>query len=187
MTKLIIFSGLPGTGKSTLSWMLARELKFPLICIDDVIGEIPENAGFSFWDSRIAILMDVVEKQTKLGLDVIVDSVFMNTDRHHAQALARKYNARFLPVYVYVSDENTWRERVTNRFNDLDNPDVATWERIQHQRQHFRAWDPGTALFVDNARPLEQNFEHVIRFVTKEDAILQPLEDIPLTKGKYHV
>ena len=51
-TKLIIFSGLPGTGKSRLASRLARELGLPLLCIDDVIGEVPEGAGIPFWDLR---------------------------------------------------------------------------------------------------------------------------------------
>lgn len=96
MNRLVIFSGLPGTGKSTLANRLARELRLPLLCIDDVIGEIPANAGTEFWDSRVAILLELVETQLKIGLDVIVDSVFMNMDRHHAQGLARKYGYRLL-------------------------------------------------------------------------------------------
>jgi len=186
MSELIIFSGLPGTGKSTLAMTLARELRYPLLCIDDVIGEVPENAGIPFWDSRVAILLDLLETQLKLRLDVIVDSVFMNMDRHHAQELARKYNARFLPVYVFISDENVWKERVENRFYELKHPEVATWERIQHQRQHFRKWEPGTALFIDSLQPFEQNYEKVLGFVSNWNKDLKPLDDIPLSDGKYH-
>ena len=186
ITDLVIFSGLPGTGKSTLSEELARELRWPLLCIDDVIGEMPENAGFPFWDSRIAILLDLVETQLRLGLNVIVDSVFMNMDRHHAQELARKYQARFLPIHVFVSDEDVWCERVTARFNELDNPDVATWERIQRQREGFREWEPGTALFIDSMKPLDKNFRSVLDFVQAETVNLKPIPAVPLEAGRYH-
>lgn len=186
MNKLIIFSGLPGTGKTTLAKRLASELACPLICIDDVIGDIPDNAGIPFWDSRVTVLLDVVNTQLEVGLNVIAESVFMNMDRHHAQELARKHNVRFLPVYVFMSDEDVWKERVTRRFNELKHPDVATWERIQHQRQRFREWEPGTALFVDSINPVESNYQQVLSFVTDENISIQPLENIPLETGKYH-
>jgi predicted kinase len=186
MSKLVIFSGLPGTGKSTLSEKLAREFGWPLLCIDDFIGEMPENAGFSFWDSRIAMLMDVIETQLKIGLNVIVDSVFMNTDRHHAQALARKYKARFLPVHVFVSDENIWRERVDMRLRNSNYEDTADWEQITHQRTHFRAWEPGTALFIDSINPLDKNFAAVLDFVQAETVELKPMKAVPLETGRYH-
>ena len=186
MQKLILFSGLPGTGKSTLANRLARELQLPLLCIDDVIGDVPENAGIPFWDSRVAILMDVIETQLKIGLSVIADSVFMNMDRHHAQELARKYQARFLPVYVFVSDEKIWQERVTRRYEEMNHKDVATWERIQHQRERFRNWEPDTALFIDSVNSVQQNYETVLKFVTSEDASLKPLADVPLESGRYH-
>ncbi len=186
MNKLIIFSGLPGTGKTTLAKRLASELACPLICIDDVIGDIPDNAGIPFWDSRVTVLLDVVNTQLELGLNVIADSVFMNMDRYHAQELARKHNIRFLPVYVFISDESVWKERVTKRVNELKHPEVATWDRIQHQRQRFREWEPGTALFIDSLHSFEDNYQQVLSFVTNEEIDIKPLEDISLETGKYH-
>jgi predicted kinase len=182
----VIFSGLPGTGKSTLANRLARELRWPLLCIDDVVGDVPENAGIPFWDSKVAILLDLVNTQLELGLSIIADSVFMNLDRFHARELARKYDARFLPIYVFVSNENAWRERVTKRYHELNHPDVATWERIQHQRRRFRAWEPGTALFIDSLQPLDQNHQKVLDFVTGAEVPIKPLGEVQLEKGKYH-
>lgn len=184
--KLILFSGLPGTGKSTLAMQLAREMQLPLLCIDDVIGDVPENAGIPFWDSRVEILLDIVRTQLEVGLSLIVDSVFMNMDRHHAQELARKYQARFLPIHVFVSDENVWKERVDARYHKLNDKDVATWENIQHQRQRFRAWEPGTALFIDSLNAVDQNYEAVLNFVMNENITIKPLADVPWVEGKYH-
>lgn len=184
--RLVIFSGLPGVGKSTLADQLARKLCWPLLKIDDVIGDVPENPGIEFWDSKVDILLDLVNTQLALGLDVIVDSVFMNMDRQHAQKLAQKYQVRFLPIYVFISDDKIWQERVTKRFSELNDKDVATWENIQHQREHFAPWQPGTALFINSLNSVEENFGHVLNFVTKDNVLLSPLPEVQLSQGRYH-
>lgn len=186
MNTLVIFSGLPGTGKSTLANHLARELHWPLLRIDDVVNNVPENAGVEFWDSCVEVLLTLTEAQLELGLSVVVDSVFMNTDRHHAQALARKYHAQFRPIHTYLSDEKTWEQRLTARYLELNNPAVSTWEQVQHQRGHFRDWEPDTALFVDALNSAEENYEAVLRFVTSEAVALKPLGEVPWAAGRYH-
>ena len=185
-TKLVIFSGLPGTGKSSLATRLARELRWPLLRIDDVIGEVPHNAGVEFWDSKVAVLLGLIETQLELGVSVIADSVFMNRDRDHAQELARKHEALFLPIFVFVSDEAIWKERVKTRYTESKKQNVATWEQIQRQRGHFRTWEPESALFIDSLGSFERNYEAVLNFVTKEHAFLKPLPDRLLMEGKYH-
>lgn len=169
-----------------LAVRLARELRWPLLCIDDVVGEIPEQPGVEFWDSKVAILLGLIERQLELGMSVIADSVFMNKDRNHAQEIARKHGARFLPVYVFVSDEVVWKQWVTTRYAESKKNNVATWEQIERQRGHFRAWEPGTALLIDSLDPFEQNYAAVLDFVTKDQAALTPLPEEPFVAGKYH-
>jgi predicted kinase len=184
---LVIFSGLPGTGKSILADRLARELHWPLLRIDDVTGEVPAGADYRFWDGKILVLLNLVEAQLELGISVIADSVFMGTDRIHAQEIALKYQALFRPIYCYVSDEKLWKERVTKRVEELQNPDVATWERIQHQRQWFAPWQEDTALFVDAINPFEKSYAKVLEFATSQNIKLKPIVmSKPLKIGNYH-
>jgi predicted kinase len=129
---LVIFSGLPGSGKSALANRLARELRWPSLSIDAVAGNVPENADYRFWDEKILVLLTIAAAQLELGVSVIADSIFMGADRVHAQEIARKHGAAFRPVYCFVSDESLWEKRVTERVEALQNPVVATWEQIQH-------------------------------------------------------
>ena len=184
---LIIFSGLPGTGKSTLANRLARELRSPLLRIDDVAGPLPEITDIAFWDSKIALMLELADVQLELGLSIVLDSVFMGSDRLHAQQLAHNYAALFRPVYCFVSDEAVWQQRVTERFEALQNGAVATWERILEQRKHFQPREQGTALFIDAVAPLEQTYAALLEFVTQGQVGLSPLPvDTPLVKGSYH-
>jgi len=184
---LVIFSGLPGTGKSTLANRLARDLRWPLLRIDDVAGNVPSDADYHFWDEKILILLTIAEEQLKLGVSVIADSVFMGADRVHAQEIASRHGAIFRPIYCFVSDEATWKERVTERFESAQDSDVASWEQIQHQRQWFAPWEPNTGLFIDALAPVERNDAKVHEFVESQFVSLKPIQvNVPLVTGKYH-
>ena len=184
---LVIFSGLPGTGKSTLADQLASKHHWPLLRIDDVAGKVPEDADFRFWDEKILVLLNIAEEQLKLGISVIADSVFMGTDRVHAQEIAKKHGALFRPVYCFVSDEAIWEKRVTKRLEENPDIGVATWTQIQHQRQWFSTWQPNTGLFIDAVEPIEQNFEKALTFVSDRTITLAPIEiERTFVKGQYH-
>jgi predicted kinase len=156
------------------------------LCIDDLTARMPETwrtNDLPFWDALVGMLLHLTQAQLKLGLSVIVDSVFMNTDRRHAQALAEQYGARFRPVHTFVSDEAVWRERVESR---RGNPHAASWEQVTRQRGHYRAWEPGTALFIDGVNSLDSNYSQVLDFVTGQEISLVPLSTGSLVEGRYH-
>ena len=144
MARLIIFSGLPGTGKTSLARPLARKLKFPLLRVDDLFEIIPAKTlaqADSMWDELVGMLLALVELQLEIGLSVVVDLVFMGEDRLAARKLAAEYGAGLLPIYTYVSDPAVWKRRVDQRVEDAPAEDeVATWTSIQVQQRDFWPW-----------------------------------------------
>jgi predicted kinase len=138
---LTIFSGLPGTGKSSLAESAARQLRQPLLRLDDLMGFIPQpmlDHADPLWDTVIGIMLNLAEAQLQIGVSVIIDAVFMGDDRSLARQIATRQHAEFRPIYTHVSNEAIWRERVDKRFASLPaDYGVATWERIQEQRKLF--------------------------------------------------
>lgn len=184
---LVIVSGLPGTGKTTLSAELARRLRLPVLRIDDIAISVPDPAGMDFWDRQIDILLNLADTQLSVGISVILDSVFMAYDRYAARDIADARNAAFRPIYTFVADEAAWQARVEARYDAFLNPDTATWPRILEQRKGFLVWPENTALFVDALQPLEENIPRVVEFVSSPTVDLAPLPGIVSKKGQYHL
>jgi predicted kinase len=166
---MIIFSGLPGTGKTTLSGLLTAQLRVPLIRLDDLLDIIPGHMlrhANPFWEDLMHIVLHLAETQLAVGLSVIIDAVFMGPDRPIAYEIARRHNVAYRPVHTYVSNEQLWHERIiARRASALPKDSPATWEQIEQQRLSFEVWQPGSALFVDAVNPPQDNLAQVLRYV----------------------
>ncbi|MGD2162881.1 MAG: ATP-binding protein [Anaerolineales bacterium] len=167
---LIIFSGLPGTGKTTLARWLSSKLNLPLLRVDDLVDANPVDNPLrteSIWPQLVASLLEQVDKQLEQGSSVIVDSVFMGADRSLARRLARKYAINFFAIHTFCSDEELWRARVEKRWIEYPQDDPASWEQVVRQREEYLPWNPADALFVDSAQPQEENTLRVFSYIHK--------------------
>jgi predicted kinase len=135
---LIILSGLPGCGKTTFARLLVQELHLPVLTIDDVVDAIPAHLTHhleKFWEDMVHILLHLVDAQLAWGHSVIVDSVFMGvdetqtqhtwSDRRRAYETAQRRGVIFRPIYLTISDEVVWRERLAQRARQFPDAPVA--------------------------------------------------------------
>lgn len=119
--RLIIFSGLPGTGKTALARRAAGQLGIPLLAIDDITTAIPPHMSRHadpYWDDMIHILLALTEVQLEAGLSVIVDSVFMGADRAKAEALAARQNALYPQFTPLCPTKTSGRRGSTGAWRD---------------------------------------------------------------------
>jgi predicted kinase len=176
-TTLVLISGLPGTGKSTLAEALGAVTGWPVLAVDDVAERYPPpeiREDPRFWEAVVAELLGLARSRLAAGSSVILDSVFMGRDRHDARDLAAETGARFFPVHTCVGDEGEWESRVSRRRRDASSPGVASWEDVCRQRVGFQPWPPGTAVVADATRPVAENLRAVVSALSDPETVFTP-------------
>jgi len=121
---VILVSGAPGSGKTTLAERIAEELRWPLIykdaikerlhdlliCEDNTRPQKLENASYG-------LLYYYVECQLRAGQSLIVESNFKpNFETDTLQALQKQYD--FIALQVFVTAE---RDVLVERFRERAN------------------------------------------------------------------
>jgi hypothetical protein len=92
--RLILISGLPGTGKSTLARVLAQRYALPLICKDtikeplfDLIGAVDRAASRRLSDASFAAMFALARDCLRAGSDLILEGNF-RPGEHEAALIA---------------------------------------------------------------------------------------------------
>src|SRR5262245_37305856 len=101
---LIVLSGLPGVGKTTIARELAASIGATHVRIDS-IEQAMRNAGWKVEGEGYSVAYAVAEDNLRLGGTVVADCV--NPDpltRHAWQAVADRAGVRAINVEVVCSD-----------------------------------------------------------------------------------
>lgn len=139
---LIVFAGLPGTGKSTIARELARALRAFWLRIDSIeqairdSGVVPDDLRDAGYRAAYAI----TEDNLLLGRTVVADSVnpWMLT-RNAWRDAGLRAGARVIEVETICSDVEEHRRRVETRRSDVRGLALPDWKAVIERDYH--AWD----------------------------------------------
>lgn len=127
---LIIFSGLPGVGKTTLAKQLASELSATYLRVDTIEDEMVK-AGFPYEKLEgqgYLLMIEVARDNLLVGNDVIVDSVSpIALTRGWYRKLAEDCSSSKLEIEVVCSDLVEHRRRIDGRVKRGVKP---TWQEV---------------------------------------------------------
>lgn len=166
--RLIVFAGLPGTGKSTLADATGRELGIPVFAVDWLLGSLTPFGGYHAdqpLETGAELLTTLAFRQLLLGQSAILD--FPAEDvatRTRWQTLARAAGAEFRAVLCTCSDPAVHRSRLEGRGRGIPGwHEGGNWANVQRRLAEFPPWT-GEVLTVDAVRPLADNLAAVLGY-----------------------
>ena len=161
--KMILFSGLPGTGKSSLAEMIGRQLGIPVFAKDWLEASLLRSGlrlkmddsllGFAGYE----LLTVLAERQFMLNQSVILDSVASrNTLRSTWRQLAAQYQAEWRVIECICSDENLHRARLRTRQRNIPGWRDWVWADVEKVKGYYPAWEEDH-LVLDMVNPFDEN------------------------------
>ena len=142
MPKLIVFAGLPGSGKSSIARGLALATGAIWLRIDSIEQAIRGSsvAPGSLDDAGYRVAYAIAEDNLRLGRDVIGDSVnpWMLT-RNAWRDVGLRAGAQVFEIETFCSDPKQHRSRVETRISDVPGLIVPDWVEVVGRDYH--PWD----------------------------------------------
>lgn len=139
---LYIFSGLPGTGKSTVAKMLAKKRGAVYLRVDTVEQAISSASEDNpkIGPEGYFVLYELTRENLQLGSTVVTDSVNdINLIRNAYRDIAISLNVPFLEIEILCSDKKQHRYRVENRVSDIPGLTPPDWEKVENRE--YEPWD----------------------------------------------
>lgn len=164
LPKLVIFSGLPGVGKSSIARELARGINAVYLRIDSIEQALRDSAALiqPMNDAGYRVAYAMAEDNLSLGLTVVADCVNpISITRDAWRDVANRLGVRALEVEIQCSDASEHRRRVESRVVAIPGLIPPTWEEVAAREYH--PWDRDH-LVVDTAK---ETPEQILRSIQK--------------------
>jgi predicted kinase len=151
---LIVFGGLPGTGKTAVSRELTIRLEATYIRID-AIEQTLQVAGLTVGTMGYAIANALAAENLKLGRVVIADCVNpVLASRLGWRQTALQSSARIVEIELVCSDLALHRHRAESR--SISGQRQPSWDEIMNR--HYEPWDR-EHLVLDTA---DSSLKHLV-------------------------
>lgn len=169
--QLIVFTGLPGTGKSTVAEAVGRDLGIPVFAKDWLEATLrrcelrPQVAERNLGYAAYELLTILAERQLRLGQSVILDSVAsVEPIRAQWRVLAKQYGAAWRVIECVASDEAMQRARLEERQRGIPGWHELEWSEVERVKGYYAPWTE-ERLVLDAMEPADENVRKVLEYL----------------------
>lgn len=172
-SRLIVFAGLPGAGKSTLADALGRELGIPVVSVDPIEAGL-HRAGLRpdqpLGLAAYLVAANLADQILGLGQAVIIDAVNGAAEaRSGWRALGERHGTPVRYVEVVCGDAAVHRRRLEERSPRFEGVAEPGGDEVEARRAELADWaDP--RLVVDSRDPLLENLARTQAWVASPTA-----------------
>jgi predicted kinase len=136
---LYAFSGLPGSGKTTLAQLLARRIGAAHLRIDTIEQALRDLCSIDVQGEGYRLAYRVASDVLKAGGSVVADSCNpIELTRREWEQVARDADARLRNIEVVCSDPRQHRDRVETRVSTIPGLRLPSWLDVETREYH--AW-----------------------------------------------
>ena len=146
---LYIFSGLPGTGKTTLAKCLAAHVKASYLRIDTVEVGISDLCNFKVEGEGYRLSYRIAADNLRIGNAVVADSCNpIKLTRREWQDVAISNNSSYTNIEVICSDKGEHKKRIEERECDIPGSTQPSWKQVIERE--YDPWEEGIVI-IDTA------------------------------------
>ncbi len=163
---LIIFAGLPGAGKTTLSKLVAKKLHATYLRMDSIEQGIKDSSldVDEAIDAGYYVAYNIAKDNLIAGNIVVADNVNpVEESREAWLKVAGDVNAKAIEFEIICSCKTEHKRRVEERVADIPNHQMITWEDVVNGE--YDAWST-TPIKIDTFdKSIEACLEEILSVV----------------------
>jgi len=150
---LYLFSGLSGTGKSTLAQLIAQRLEAAYLRIDTIEQGLRDLCAVDVRGEGYRLAYRIAADNLRLGMSVVADCCNpIELTRREWEQVARDAQARHVNIELVCSDVDAHRHRIETRASTVPGMMLPTWSEVVN-----REYDEWTAerIVIDTSKSVE--------------------------------
>jgi predicted kinase len=158
---LYIFSGLPGTGKSTLAKNIVKLLEAVYIRIDTIEQGMRDLCNFDVQGEGYRLAYKIAQDNLRIGNNVVADQCNpINLTRKEWNDVAIKNHSKYINIEIICSNKMEHKNRIENRKTEIENLKLPTYKEIMERE--YEVWDEERIIIDTANKSIEECTEELM-------------------------